>query len=122
MARVLIIEDDEYNRQYLEQLLEDEFDVIMAVDGSQGIFAAIDHTPDVILLDLSMPRVGGWNVVEMLSSDERTENIPVVIMTGHTDGKTRLKAHEMGCAGFLAKPYEADEILDLLHGITGGND
>ena len=119
MSRVLVIEDDEFNRQVLEQLLEDEFDVFLAADGGQGIFAAIDHRPDVILLDLSMPRMGGWSVVETLSSDHRTENIPVIIMTGHTDGKTRLKAHEMGCAGFVAKPYNADEILGLVQRIIG---
>ena len=119
VQKVLIVEDDAANRLLLTQLLEDDFDVSEAADGASGVFAAIDDPPALILLDLSMPRLGGWAVVEMLQEDDRTKDIPVLIVSGHADATLRLRAAESGCAGFISKPYNGDEVLALVHKITG---
>jgi CheY-like chemotaxis protein len=118
MKRVLVIEDDPVMREVVKELLREFYDVETADDGLAGVYAAHDCHPDLIILDLSMPRMGGWDVIEMLHGDERTIDIPIVVMTALTATGNRERAEEAGCAAFVEKPFDGDEFLQLITEIS----
>jgi CheY-like chemotaxis protein len=117
MKKVLVIEDDRVMREVVAELLKEHFEVQTAVDGLAGVYAAFDTRPDVILLDLSMPRLGGWDVMEMLQGDTRTVGIPVVVMTALSGDEHRERAERAGAA-FLGKPFDEGELLDVVSRMT----
>lgn len=115
MKRVLVIEDNDVMREVVGELLRGErFDVQTAPDGLAGVYAAHDHKPDVIVLDLSMPRMGGWDVIEMLRGDDRTAKIPIVVMTALAGDDLRSRAEREGCAGFVVKPFDEADLVALV--------
>jgi CheY-like chemotaxis protein len=102
---VLLVEDQsDLRRLYAEQLTISGFDVIEAGDGAEAITHSTDHVPDVVLMDLSLPRVDGWEATRRLKGDGRTAHIPVVALTAHDGSGELQRATDAGCDWFVPKP------------------
>ncbi len=108
---VLIIEDDLANREMMESILCERFDILQAADGEEGVRVARQGLPDVILLDLGIPKVDGFRVCEDLRKSESTRHIPVIMVTGSDDVEKRVAAFSMGADDFIAKPFRATELV-----------
>src|SRR6187551_1501881 len=108
MKKILIVEDVEFNRDLLTQLLEEEFQVIAATDGQAGIEAAERERPDVILMDLSLPIIDGWEATRRLKAHQDLKAIPVIALTAHAMRGDEAKARASGCDDFLTKPIDED--------------
>ena len=114
MRRVLIVEDVELNRDLLAQLLEDDYSLVFATDGADGIAAAERERPDLILMDLSLPVVDGWEAIRRLKADSALAGIPVIALTAHAMGGDEEKARAAGCDDFLTKPIDEDRLFATL--------
>ncbi len=112
MTKILIVEDNEMNRDMLSRRLERKgFEVIMAMDGRRGLAAARSEAPDLILMDMSLPEIDGWEVARQLKSDTATRSIPVIALTAHAMTSDRQKALEAGCDDYDTKPVEFQRLL-----------
>ncbi|THF84157.1 response regulator [Cohnella fermenti] len=124
MAKILLVEDNELNRDMLSRRLQRKgFEVIMAVDGEQGVSAARSEAPDLILMDMSLPILDGWAATRTLKADEATKAIPVIALTAHAMTSDREKALEAGCDDFDTKPVEWLRLLGKIEqhlGFGGG--
>jgi two-component system, cell cycle response regulator DivK len=114
MRKILIVEDVEYNRDLLVQLLEEEYQVLTAVDGAAGIEAAARERPDLILMDLSLPGIDGWEATRQLKAQPQTEAIPVIALTAHAMHGDEDLARACGCDDYLSKPIDEDQLFDKL--------
>ena len=113
MAKILLVEDDEMNRDMLSRRLKRKgFEVIIAVDGQQGVAKASAESPDLILLDMSLPVMDGWEAARKIKGDPQTRGIPIIALTAHAMAGDREKALEAGCDEYDTKPIE----LQRLHG------
>jgi len=113
---LLIVEDDASTRATLTELLERDWDVLGAEDGTEAVALVQAHVPDLVLADLSMPRLGGMGLLEILQGDLRTREVPVVFLSGQTDPRTVVDCFSQGAADFIAKPGRPDELrARLLH-------
>jgi two-component system, cell cycle response regulator DivK len=117
--KILIVEDVEYNRDLLVQLLEEEYEVVTAVDGATGIEAAARERPDLILMDLSLPGVDGWEATRRLKARPETEAIPVVALTAHAMQGDEERARACGCDDYLTKPIDEDQLFAKLAHLLG---
>lgn len=109
-SRILIIEDTPENMDLMCLILENAgHEVYKAYDGIQGLDAAFQHQPDLILLDLSLPIKDGWTVAEELKADMITKNIPIVAISAYTLPKSISRAYAVGCDSFLPKPFSVQE-------------
>jgi|TARA_Y100000294_G_C8339098_1_gene249938 CheY-like chemotaxis protein len=116
---VLLIEDNELNRDMLKRRLErKEFIVSCAEDGQSGIDMAKNEMPDIILLDLSLPVIDGWNVARKLKADVNTKDIPIIALTAHAMKGDREKALDAGCDDYDTKPVNLEGLLDKMHKLT----
>ena len=116
---VLLIEDNELNRDMLTRRLErKEFIVSCAEDGQSGIDMAKNEMPDIILLDLSLPDIDGWNVARQLKADTNTKDIPIIALTAHAMKGDREKALDAGCDDYDTKPVNLEGLLDKMHKLT----
>ena len=116
---VLLIEDNELNRDMLKRRLErKEFIVSCAEDGQSGIDMAKNEMPDIILLDLSLPIIDGWNVAMKLKADTNTKGIPIIALTAHAMKGDREKALDAGCDDYDTKPVNLEGLLDKMHKLT----
>jgi two-component system cell cycle response regulator DivK len=106
MKTVLIVEDVEMNRDLLIQLLEDRYRVVVAEDGESALSYARAERPDVILMDLSLPRMDGWEATRKLKEDRSLRDIPVIALSAHAMRAHEERAHECGCDDFLTKPID----------------
>lgn len=112
MTLILIVEDNEMNRDMLSRRLERKgFQVLIAVDGEQGLEVARAKMPGLILMDMSLPVVDGWEATRLLKSDERLKHIPVIALTAHAMANDRDKALEAGCDDYDTKPIELPRLL-----------
>ena len=109
MKKILIVEDVDLNRDLLTQLLEDDFEIVAATDGQAGIAAAERERPDLILMDLSLPVIDGWEATRRLKAHQELQSIPVIALTAHAMRGDEAKARASGCDDFLTKPI--DEVL-----------
>lgn len=121
MQKILIVEDVEYNRDLLEQMLEDDYEVVAAVDGETGMEAVLRDRPDLILMDLSLPGIDGWEVTRRIKADDDLRHIPVIAVTAHAMRGDEEKALEAGCDDYLAKPIDEDELLEKIRCLLRGN-
>jgi CheY-like chemotaxis protein len=116
---VLLIEDNELNRDMLTRRLErKEFIVSCAEDGQSGIDMAKNEMPDIILLDLSLPVIDGWNVARQLKADANTKDIPIIALTAHAMKGDRKKALDAGCDDYDTKPVNLEGLLAKMHKLT----
>ena len=119
MKRILIVEDNEANRELLIQLLDEEFALETAVNGQEALDKAAASLPDLILLDLSLPIVNGWAVARRLKSSDSTRAIPVVALTAHAMAGDREKALQSGCDEYIAKPFEEEHLFSVIRTLLG---
>jgi two-component system, cell cycle response regulator DivK len=120
MAKILIVEDNEMNRDMLSRrLIRRGYEVIMAIDGEQGIAVARSECPDLILMDMSLPVVDGWEATRRLKAEPQTRKIPVIGLTAHAMAGDREKVIDAGCDDYDTKPVELPRLLQkievLLH-------
>ena len=117
---VLIIEDEKLIIVSTQMVLESVgFQVESATDGEEGIKKAKDVKPDLILLDIMMPGIDGWETLKRLKRDPDTQAIPVVIFTAREHARGHQKSAEMGAAGYFRKPFEPDELIELVEKHVG---
>jgi CheY-like chemotaxis protein len=120
MPKLLLVEDNEMNRDMLSRrLIKKGFEVVMAVDGKQGLDMATSEAPELILLDMSLPVMDGWEVAGHLKSDDILKNIPVIALTAHAMAGDREKALEAGCDEYDTKPVEFKRLLDKINSMLG---
>lgn len=120
MKKILIVEDVEYNRDLLVQLLEDEYELLIAADGAAGIETAARDRPDLILMDLSLPGIDGWEASRRLKADPELRHIPVIALTAHAMQGDEEKARNCGCDDYLTKPIDEDLLFEKLGRILAG--
>lgn len=107
MPKILLVEDNEMNRDMLSRRLQRKgYSVVTAHDGEQGLLLARSEMPDLILMDISLPVMGGLEVTRLLKSDEATRHIPIIALTAHALVTDRDKAFEAGCDDYDTKPVE----------------
>jgi CheY-like chemotaxis protein len=112
VAKVLIVEDNEMNRDMLSRRLERKgYTVVMAVDGGEGVAKASSENPDIILMDMSLPVLDGWEATRRVKADPATAKIPVIALTAHAMAGDRDKTIEAGCDDYDTKPIELPRLL-----------
>ncbi len=117
---VLVAEDEEDGREIFGTILRHNgFEVILAEDGAEAVRLATEHRPDLILMDLSLPELDGWEATALLKEDSRTAGIPVIALTVHVQQEDRRRAAEAGCVDFLGKPVEPRTVLALVKKYVG---
>jgi len=115
MARILLVEDNEMNRDMLSRrLIRQGFEVTCAVDGGEGVSMARDLKPDLILMDMSLPVLDGWEATRQIKGDDATRSIPVIALTAHAMADDRIKALEAGCDDYDTKPIELPRLLEKI--------
>jgi CheY-like chemotaxis protein len=120
MSRVLVIDDDPDLGRVVRRVLELEgYDVVLSDDGLRGLAAAQRQRPDVIVLDLMMPVMDGYQVLEQLQNDPRTRDIPVVVLSAVALDETRERVEAAGASAFLTKPFEPDQLSRALSSVIG---
>ena len=115
MVKILLVEDNEMNRDMLSRRLAKRgFEVVMAVDGAQGVEMAGSVQPDVILMDMSLPVMDGWAATRKLKADASTRSIPVIGLTAHAMAGDREKCLEAGCDEYDTKPVDFPRLLEKI--------
>jgi CheY-like chemotaxis protein len=116
MSKILIVEDNEMNRDMLSRRLQRKgFEVVMAVDGQAGVDMATAESPDLVLMDLSLPVMDGWEATRHLKANEATRNIPVIALTAHAMQGDEQKALEAGCDDYDTKPVNFSRLLEKIN-------
>jgi CheY-like chemotaxis protein len=112
MPTILLVEDNELNRDMLSRrLVRNGYDVLIAEDGAKGLSAATDGKPDLILMDMSLPVMDGWEATRRLKAEPQTRAIPVIALTAHAMSSDREKAVSAGCDDYDTKPVELERLL-----------
>jgi len=108
MKKILVVEDVEFNRDLVVQLLEDSYEVLTAADGAAGLQLAEQERPDLILMDLSLPVVDGWEATRRLKANAALQDIPIIALSAHAMLGDAEKALQSGCDDYLSKPLDED--------------
>ena len=112
MAKILLVEDNEMNRDMLSRrLIKRGHDVVIAVDGQQGVDMARSEAPELILLDMSLPVMDGWEAARVLKTHDATQSIPIIALTAHAMAGDRERCFEAGCEDYDTKPVEFKRLL-----------
>ena len=114
--KILLVEDNELNRDMLSRrLIRKEFNVVCAIDGQMGIDMAASEKPDIILMDLSLPVIDGWQAIKELKSNDQTAAIPIIVLTAHAMEGDKEKAMETGCDDYDTKPVDFERLLSKIN-------
>jgi CheY-like chemotaxis protein len=123
MAKILLVEDNEMNRDMLTRRLQRRgHEVLVAVDGAQGLALAMDELPGLILMDMSLPIMDGWEATRQLKADPATSAIPVIALTAHAMSEDREKALAAGCDDYDTKPVEFGRLVGKIDALLAGSD
>ncbi len=115
MPKILIVEDNEMNRDMLSRRLARQgFEIAFALDGKQGVEKALSEMPDLILMDMSLPVMNGWEATEKVKSNPATKGIPVIALTAHAMAEDREKCIAAGCNDFDTKPVDLPRLLEKI--------
>jgi two-component system cell cycle response regulator DivK len=118
VARILLIEDNETNRDMLSRRLSRRgFDIVMAPDGEEGIASAGAHRPDLILMDISLPGLSGWEAIQQLKTNDETKFIPIIALTAHALSTDRERAMAIGCDDYEPKPIDLPNLLEKIESL-----
>jgi two-component system cell cycle response regulator DivK len=118
MARILLIEDNEMNRDMLaRRLARRGYDVVIALDGETGIDLAVSGQPDLILMDMSLPGISGWDATIKLKAMENTRAIPIVALTAHALASDQARARQVGCDDYDTKPVDLVRLLEKIENL-----
>lgn len=117
MAKILLVEDNEMNRDMLCRRLQRRgHEVVIAVDGAEGVAMTRSERPDIVLMDMSLPVIDGWEATRQLKSAEHTKSIPIIALTAHAMSGDREKALEAGCDDYDTKPIDLERLLGKIAG------
>lgn len=120
MPKILLIEDNEMNRDMLSRRLERRgYEVLMAVDGAKGVEIANSEVPDLILMDMSLPVMDGWEATKNIKASPLTKSIPIIALTAHAMSGDREKALKAGCDDYDTKPIELPRLLSKIQSFLG---
>jgi two-component system, cell cycle response regulator DivK len=115
MSKILLVEDNEMNRDMLSRRLARRgYEVLIAVDGAAGVAMAIAEKPDLILMDMSLPIMDGWEATKKIKANPQTKSIPTIALTAHAMAGDREKALEAGCDDYDTKPIDLSRLLDKI--------
>jgi len=115
MTKILLVEDNEMNRDMLSRrLIRKGFEVVMAIDGEQALALAQSELPDLILMDMSLPVIDGWEATRRVRATEATSNIPIIALTAHAMSGDREKTLNAGCDDYDTKPIEMPRLLEKI--------
>jgi two-component system, cell cycle response regulator DivK len=120
MAKILLVEDNDMNRDMLSRRLERKgYEILIAVDGKEGVEIAQSQRPDLILMDMSLPVMDGWEATRQLKANPETRHIPVIALTAHAMSGDKEKALEAGCDDYDTKPVELPRLLEKIEALLG---
>ena len=119
MKKILIVDDVELNIDLLVELLEDEYELVTASDGAEGVKLANQENPDLILMDISMPVMDGYEATRRIKAKPDLAHIPIIALTAHAMGGDEGKAREAGCDDYLVKPLDDDLLFEKLEEFLG---
>jgi len=123
VSKILLVEDNDLNRDMLSRrLIRKGFAVAMALDGGEGLAMAVSESPDLILLDMSLPVINGWDVARKLKADAMTNHIPIIALTAHAMDGDREKALAAGCNEYETKPIEFKQLLGKMNSFLDETD
>ena len=118
MTKILLVEDNELNRDMLSRRLERKgFQVVTAVDGQHGLFKVQTEMPDLILMDMNLPVIDGWETTRQLKACQETHHIPIIALTAHAMTGDQDKALEAGCDDYATKPVDLPQLLVQIHAL-----
>jgi two-component system, cell cycle response regulator DivK len=122
MARILLVEDNEMNRDMLSRRLERKgHQVVIAIDGQQALDIAAAEKPDLILMDMSLPVIDGWEATRRLKGDAQSKTIPIIALTAHAMAEDEKRARESGCDDYDTKPVDLERLLDKIQKLLGSS-
>ena len=120
MAKILLVEDNEMNRDMLSRRLERKgYQIVCAVDGEQAVQLAVNEAPALILMDMSLPVLDGWEATRRIKAEEKTRAIPIIALTAHAMQGDEQKAREAGCDDYDTKPVELPRLLEKMSRLLG---
>jgi two-component system cell cycle response regulator DivK len=123
MPKILLIEDNEMNRDMLSRRLQRKgYEVMVALDGQSGVEMTQTQAPDLVLMDMSLPLLDGWEATRRLKADAATRHIPVIALTAHAMSSDREKALEAGCDDYDIKPVELPRLLGKIEALLSGSE
>jgi len=121
MTTILLVEDNELNRDMLSRRLSRKgFDVQFALDGQEAVEKAKTLMPDLVLMDIGLPVLAGYDATRAIKSDDSTKSIPVIALTAHAMAEDRKQCLDAGCNDFDTKPIDLPRLLDKIHALLGG--
>ncbi len=121
MPKILLVEDNEDNRDMLSRRLARKgYEVVLAVDGGEGVSQAATQKPDLILMDMSLPVLDGWEATRRIKADPATQSIPIIALTAHAMSDDREKAFAAGCDDYDTKPVELPRLLEKIESLLAG--
>jgi CheY-like chemotaxis protein len=120
MTKILVVEDNEMNRDMLSRrLVRKKYEVLVAVDGRESVEMARSEAPDLVLMDMSLPVMDGWEATRQLKASPATQAIPIIALTAHAMSGDREKAMEAGCDDYDTKPVELPRLLGKIEALLG---
>ncbi len=120
MPKILLVEDNEMNRDMLSRrLLKQGFEMVIAVDGEEAVDLARSEAPDLILMDISLPGLDGWEATRLLKTMPETRSIPIIALTAHAMAGDREKSLAAGCNDYDTKPIDFRRLLEKIQGLLG---
>lgn len=123
MAKILLVEDNEMNRDMLSRRLQRKgYEVLLALDGQSGVEMAQTHAPDLVLMDMSLPVLDGWEATRRIKTNVATQHIPVIALTAHAMAGDREKSLEAGCDDYDTKPVELPRLLGKIEALLSGTE
>lgn len=118
MPKILLVEDNEMNRDMLSRRLKRKgYEVVIAINGAEGVSMATSEAPDLILMDMSLPVLDGWEATRQLKANPQTQPIPIIALTAHAMSGDREKALEAGCDDYDTKPIELRRLLEKIEAL-----
>jgi CheY-like chemotaxis protein len=119
VTKILLVEDNEDNRDMLSRrLMRRKYEVVIAVDGQQGVDMAASEAPDIILMDMSLPVLDGWGAARAIRANPATTGIPMIALTAHAMSGDRDRALEAGCDDYDTKPVELERLIGKIEALT----
>ncbi len=109
--KILVVDDAEFNRDLVIQLLGDEYEMLVAVDGEEAVRKTEEEKPDLILMDLGMPVMDGWEATRRIKANGALKHIPIIAVTSHAMVGDEIQAREAGCDDYIPKPIDENELI-----------
>ena len=119
MPKILIIEDVEWNRDLLVQILEEDYEIVEAKDGTRGLEKARSEQPDLILMDMSLPEMDGWELAGKIRQMSEGKDVPIIAVIAHAMAGDEERALEAGCNAYVPKPIDEDELMEKIQKLIG---